>query len=97
MDYIKTLEGAGDTLIDNIRTAQDRTVDAVERVGKVVAPYVPDYANLGIKLPVALPRPREIAESAFRFWMRLAENQREFTLKLLDAFEANAPGAKKTA
>jgi len=94
MDYIKTIEGAGDTLIDSIRTAQDRTVDAVERVGKVVAPYVPDYSKFGIKLPFALPRPREIAESAFRFWLRLAENQKEFTLKLLDAFDASA---KKTA
>ncbi len=93
MDYIKTVEEAGDKLIEGIRAAQDYTVAAVEPVGKAVGGFVP---NVG-PLPVDMPKPREVVESAFRFWQRLAENQKEFTLKLIDAIEPVVVTARKKA
>jgi hypothetical protein len=92
MDYINTFEKAGDDLIGRIRAAQDRTVDAIERIGKAVGGF-----KVPMQLPVDLPRPREIAEPAFRFWLQLAESQKEFTLKLLDALEPCSGNGKKTA
>ncbi|HEY6418802.1 MAG TPA: hypothetical protein VIX59_07360 [Candidatus Binataceae bacterium] len=91
MDYIETLDNAGDTLIEGIKTVQNFTVAAAERVGSMVSGLIP---NTTMPLPVNLPEPREFAEMSFRFWQRLAENQKEFTLKLIDAFQPTTKSAK---
>jgi len=49
-----------------------------------------------VPLPFELPRPREVAETAFRFSERLAENNKEFTLKLLDALYPAPAHSHKT-
>ncbi len=90
MDYIETLDNAGDTLIEGIKSVQNFTVAAAERVGSMVNGFIPSST---MPLPVNMPEPRELAEASFRFWKRLAENQKEFTLKLIDAF---APATKST-
>ena len=92
MDYIETLENAGDEFINGIRTAQDATLTAVGRVSKAVGGFVP---NVAIPLPVELPRATAVAESAFRFWQKVFENQKEFTLKLLEALEPVTPKTSK--
>ncbi|HKM99383.1 MAG TPA: hypothetical protein VJX23_02615 [Candidatus Binataceae bacterium] len=76
MDYSNNVEKAADRLLDGIRFYQEFTLDAVERAGKTIG---------GLMSAAPLPRPREVAESAFKVWGRFAENNREFTLKLLDA------------
>ena len=94
MDYVKTLENAGDDLIDSIRAAQDSTLAAVERVGTPIAKFLPKVPT---PLPLDLPRTRVVAEATFRFCQRLAENQKEFTLKLLDAITPSVKGTGKAA
>lgn len=94
MDYIKSFEKAGDDLIDSMRAVQDSTVTAVEGIGNPLAKLIP---STGFTLPVDLPRPREVAEATFRFWEKVAENQKEFTLKLLDAITPPTKPAKKAA
>jgi len=94
MDYMKSFEKAGDDLIDSLRAVQDSTVTAVEGIGSPLAKLLP---STGISLPVDLPRPRELAEATFRFWEKLAENQKEFTLKLLDAITPPAKAKKAAA
>jgi hypothetical protein len=94
MDYVKSLEKAGDDLIGSIRALQESTLTAVEGIGNPFAKLAPSE---GLALPVDLPRPREVAEATFRFWEKIAENQKEFTLKLLDAITPPTKSAKKTA
>ncbi len=94
MDYVKTVESAVDDLIDNIHTAQDWTVTAIERVAKAFGASRP---NFRLPLPIDLPRSRAVAESAFRLWGRVIENQKEMTLRLLDAIEPVNGAGKKNA
>jgi hypothetical protein len=89
MDYIELFENRAEDVIDAIGTAQGWTVSAVERVGKTVGKVLPKNA------PVGLGRTRDVAESAFRVWELFLENQRQFTLKLIDAVETAAPRHKK--
>jgi hypothetical protein len=81
MAYNDLFEDAAERLLDGIRTAQKLTLDAVERTARNFGAFVPRVA---LPLPFELPRPREIAESAFRFGERLAQTNKEFTLKLID-------------
>jgi len=82
MDYIKTFEKAGDDLLGSIRAVQESTITAFEGIGNPFAKLIP---NTGLSLPAEMPRAREVAEATFRFWEKVAENQKEFTLKFLDA------------
>jgi hypothetical protein len=93
MDYIKSFEKAGDDLIGSIRAVQESTITAFEGIGTPLAKLMP---SSGLSLPVDMPRPREVAEATFRFWEKVAENQKEFTLKLLDAITP-ASKTKKAA
>lgn len=95
MSCIKAFETAGDNLIDGIRTAQDLTLAAVEGVRTVVAEYVPNVKGFASPLKANQLPLREVAESTFRFWHRVAEHQKQFTLRLVDALEpANGPTGK---
>jgi len=94
MDYIKSFEKAGDDLIDSIRAVQDSTITAVEGIGNPLAKFIP---STGLSLPADLPQPRDLAEATFRFWEKVAENQKEFTLKLIDAITPPAKATKKAA
>ncbi len=94
MDYVKTIEKAADDFIDNIGTAQEWAVSVVEQASKAVNGIVP---RTNLQLPVELPRLRDVAESAFRVRDRWLDNQREFTLKLLDAIAPPAHRTKKAA
>ncbi|HTY53899.1 MAG TPA: hypothetical protein VMB26_01800 [Candidatus Binataceae bacterium] len=92
MDYIKSLEKAGDDFLGSIRAVQESTITAFEGIGNPLAKLIPS----GISLPVDMPRPREVAEATFRFWEKVAENQKDFTLKFLDAITP-ATKTKKAA
>ena len=94
MDYIQSLENAGDELINALRTAQESALNVVERLSETFGAIV---HRIGLPVPAALPRAREAAESVFRFWERLAENQKEVTFKLLDAIEPATGRTRKAA
>ena len=94
MDSVKTLDKVGDDLIDRIRTTQDWTLSAIDRLSRALSGISP---NLKLALPVDLHRVREFAESVFRFRQRLVENQREVALKFLEAIEKNIAPARKAA
>ncbi len=93
MDNNEIGENAVDRLFEGIRTAQQLTLDVVERAGKTFSELIP---RIDVPLPFELPRPREVAERAFRFTERLAENNKEFTLKLLDALYPAPAHSRKT-
>ena len=90
MAVLKRVERAGDEVIAAIRFAQDLTVSIAEAVVSPLARRVPE-----LPVPEALrpPRPRAVAEVAFGLAEKLARNQTEFTLRLLEAFD---PGANRT-
>jgi hypothetical protein len=69
-----------DQLLDALRVAQDGIGDAVEQVGDVVRPLVPE-------LPSSLPAPSELVEAAFGTAERLLASQRAFTGRIVAAFE----------
>jgi hypothetical protein len=81
MDYTTGIEKVTDRLLEGIRVYQELTLAAAERAGKTFG----DFAKAS-----PLPRPRTVAETAFKAWDKLAENNREFTLKLLDALYPKA-------
>lgn len=92
MDFLKGIEKAGDDMVATVRTAQDSVAKLAETVGSPIARLVPE-----LPLPEELrpPRPRDVVEFAFRFWEALAQAQKEFTLRLLDALEPGN-GATRT-
>jgi len=96
MSYIKAFETAGDNLIEGIRTAQDLTLAAVEGARKAVAEYVPNVTGFTSPLKTEQLPLREVTESTFRFWHRVAENQKHFALRLIDALEPANGRTKKT-
>jgi hypothetical protein len=49
--------------------------ESIRIIGRFWVPFL---------LHLTQPFPREVAESTFRFWHRLAENQKHFTLRLID-------------
>ena len=91
MDSLKRIDDAGERLIAALRTAQDWAAWLAEKVGPPIVRRIPD-----LPLPEALrpPRPRDIAASTLGFWQELAKAQGEFTLRILDAFDADAHRAK---
>ena len=91
MELLKQAEKAGDEVIAAIRVAQDFAVSLAEAVVKPFAGRVPD-----LPVPDALrpPRPREVAEAAFTFGERLAQSQKDFALRLLEALDPAKSDAK---
>ncbi len=91
MTLLKRLESAGDQVIAAIRFAQDLIVELAQAVVSPVARRVPE-----LPVPDALrpPRPRAVAEVAFGLAERLAQSQKEFTLRLLEAFDPNGNRTK---
>ncbi len=91
MELLKQAEKAGDELIAAIRVAQDLTVSLAEAVVTPIAKRVPD-----MPVPEALrpPQPRALVEAAFNFGERLAQSQKDFALRLLEAFDPAKSDAK---
>lgn len=84
MAVLKGIERAGEELNAAIRFAQDLIVSLAEAVVSPVARRIP---NLPVPDALRPPRPRAVAEAWFGFAERLAQNQRDFTLRLLEAFD----------
>jgi hypothetical protein len=91
MDSVKRMDDAGERVIATVRTAQDWAAWVAEKVGPPLVRRIPD-----LPVPDALrpPRPRDVAASVFEFWQELAKAQREFTLRVLDAFDPAQHRAK---
>ena len=91
MDMLKRLNNAGETVVEVVRTVQDWLATLAETIGPPIVRLIPD-----LPLPEALkpPRARDIAASTFNFWEGLAKAQKEFTLRVLDAFDPAAHRAK---
>jgi hypothetical protein len=96
MDTLKRIEEAGEKVISTIRTVEDWTATLAETVGPPIARRLP---VLPLPESIQPPRAREVVESAFGFWERLAKAQTDFTLRLLDAFDplAHRPKAHRHA
>ncbi len=84
MELLKQVEKAGDEVIAAIRVAQDLTVSLAEAVVSPIARRMPD---LPVPDALRLPRPRAVAEAAFALSERFAQSQKDFTLRLLEAFD----------
>jgi len=91
METLKRIEEAGDKVISAISTVEDWTATLAETVGAPIASRIPV-----LPLPEAIqpPRVREVAESAFGFFERLAKAQADFAFRVLDAFDPRAHHAK---
>jgi hypothetical protein len=91
MDMLKRLNNAGETVVEVVRTVQDWLATLAETIGPPIVRLIPD-----MPLPEALQplRARDIAASTFNFWEDLAKAQKEFTLRVLDAFDPAAHRAK---
>jgi hypothetical protein len=92
VELLKQVEKAGDEVIAAIRVAQDLTVSLTEAVISPIARRVPD---LPIPDALRLPRPREVAEAAFALSERFVQSQKEFALRLIEAFDPAQSEAKK--
>jgi hypothetical protein len=91
MELLKQAEKAGDEMINAIRVAQDLTISLAEAVVTPIAKRVPD---LPVPDGLRLPRPREVAEAVFTFGERLAQSQKDFALRLLEALDPAKSDAK---
>lgn len=92
MDMLKRLNKAGETVVEIVRSVEDWLATFAETIGPPIVRRIPDLA-----LPEALqpPRARDIVASTFNFWEGLAKTQKEFTLRVLDAFDPAAHRAKR--
>jgi hypothetical protein len=84
VELLKQVEKAGDEWIAAIRAAQDLTISLAEAVVSPIARRVPDLA---VPDALRLPRPRAVAEAAFALSERFAQSQKDFALRLLEAFD----------
>jgi hypothetical protein len=91
MALLKRVEKAGDDVIAAIRFAQDLLVELAEAVVSPLARRVPE-----LPLPDALrpPRPRAVAEVVLGLAEKLAQTQKDFLLRLLEAFDPSANRTK---
>ena len=91
MDMLKRFNNVGETVVEVVRTVEDWLATLAETIGPPIVRLIPD-----LPLPEALKpsRARDIAASTFNFWEGLAKAQKEFTLRVLDAFDPAAHRAK---
>ena len=75
-----------DQLLDALRVVQEGIGEAVEQVGDVVRPLVPE-------LPFSLPAPSELVDRAFGTAERVIASQREFAGRIVAAFDREAATA----
>src|SRR5262249_35811261 len=91
MDKLKRLNKAGETVVEVVSTVEDWLATFAETIEPPIVRRIPDLAR-----PQALQPPgaRDIVASTFNFWEGLAKAQKEFTLRVLDAFDPAAHRAK---
>ena len=94
MEVLEGVEKAGEQLIAAIRFVQDLTVSFVEAV---VSPFARRVPELPIPERLRPPRPRAVAEVGFDLAERFAQSQRDFTLRLLEAFEGGSRPKPRSA
>jgi hypothetical protein len=75
----------GEQVLSAVKRLQDLSVSTVQSVTQAVAGFVPELPSL--PLADRLPQPKEVAERTFGFWEELLEAQKEYTLRLIEAFE----------
>jgi hypothetical protein len=91
VELLKQVEEAGDEVIAAIRVAQDLMVSLTEAVVSPIARRVPD---LPVPDALRLPRLRAVAEAAFTLSERFAQSQKDFALRLLEAFDPTTSETK---
>jgi hypothetical protein len=94
MEVLEGVEKTGEQLIAAIRFVQDLTVSLVEAV---VSPFARRVPELPIPERLRPPRPRAVAEVAFDLAERFAQSQRDFALRLLEAFEGGSRPKPRSA
>jgi hypothetical protein len=94
MEVLKGVEKAGDQLIDAIRFVQDLTASLVEAV---VTPFARRVPELPLPDRLRPPRPKAVAEVAFDFVERLAQSQKEFALRIIEAFDGATRSKPRSA
>src|SRR6476469_7367307 len=83
MAYItETLSGLQDQVIDLIKTVQEPTVDAVEKVVETVEGFLPEDRP-AVPFADSLPNPAEAIDKAFGYAEQAVDNQHDFVKAIL--------------
>jgi hypothetical protein len=78
----ETLSGLQDQVLDLLKTVQDPTVDAVEKVAETVEGFLPEDRP-AVPFADSLPNPTETIDKAFSYAEQFVEGQHEFVKAIL--------------
>ena len=78
----ETLAGLQDQVIDLLKTVQEPTVDAVERVVETVEGTLPENRP-AVPFADSLPNPAEVIDKAFSYAEQFVDNQHDFVKAIL--------------
>jgi hypothetical protein len=78
----ETLAGLQDQVLDLMKTVQEPTVDAVERVIETVEGFLPEDRP-AVPFADSLPHPADAIDMAFAYAEQLAEGQHDFVKAIL--------------
>ena len=103
----ETLSGLQDQVLDIVKSVQEPTVDAVEKVVETVEGFLPEDRP-EVPFAASIPNPAEVVDKAFgyaeqfvdgqhEFVKALLANQREFTKAIVGAISPLLPAAKAPA
>jgi hypothetical protein len=95
MTVLETATNVQDQVLEAIKSSQDAVLSTVKTIADTTAP-------LTDKLPAApfasqLPDGVEVVNTVFGFAEKLLANQRDFTIKLIEAYSPSAPASKSPA
>ena len=102
-----TISGLRDQVIDLLKTVQEPTVDAVEKVVETVEGFLPEDRPT-LPLAESMPNPLELVEKSFayaeqfvdgqhEFVKAIVANQRDFAKAIVEAISPLLPAAAKKA
>src|SRR6266852_1830556 len=103
----ETLSGLQDQVLDLIKTVQEPTADAVEKVVETVEGFLPEDRP-AVPFADSLPNPTEAIDKAFSlaeqfvdgqhdFVKAILANQRDFSKAIVEAISPLLPAAKSPA
>jgi len=92
MTLADTFTELPDQLFDAISTAQEVVLSALQALAETTKPIMEQLPQM----PSAdqLPDPASILENAFAAAEKVLANQKEFSMKLMEAFQPPKPAAK---
>jgi len=91
---MSVLETVQDQLLDAISAGEDAVLTGVKTLAKTAQPVTGIFPEL----PFAdrLPKPVDVVDSAFGFAEKLLANQKEFAVKLVEAYRPITGAPKPT-